>query len=116
MKITRYALVSILLTMTAPALVHAQGLNLSDIGLGHATATPSADNHTSIDISGDAAKVIFAQVKADFTSRKYDGRNPRGEVVDEVFVNGGISCTRSLLFETTHCAITMIKGRVVGSH
>ncbi len=113
MNSARNLTLSIFLTVLLPISAHGQGLDLSEVAQGHITATATGDDHTAVDISGDAAKVIFLKLKDDPTSQSFGGRGPYGKIVDEIFVNGGMTCSRNIQYGTSHCSLSLLKGRIV---
>lgn len=115
MKLLTITLLSMLLTAVMPNLSQAQGLNFNNDASGSTTVTPLGNGYLQIDISGHAAKKIFLQLKADTSSRQFDGKNPAGRIVDKYYSNSGMICSSNLLFESFHCIFKMLNGRIIES-
>src|ERR1044072_8705013 len=107
----KIAVFSLLLIFAGAA--SAQGLNFTDDGIGQVVVTPAGNGRTQVDIGNDAAKKLFANLSADESSQKRVGKNPAGEIVQEVYSNNGLTCAKNLRYDDYHCEITISGGRIV---
>jgi hypothetical protein len=110
-KMGKFLILTFVCLFMGPA--SAQGLNFADDGIGQVIVSPAGNGRTQIDIANDAAKKLFANLSADESSQKRIGKNPAGEIVQEVYMNNGLTCVKNLRYDDYHCEITMSGGRIL---
>lgn len=101
-------LATILLTSTIPILAQAQGMTFESTFEGHAIVSEPASGMVQLDVSGEAAGRLYEHLKADKSAEHLVGRNPRGEITEDVYRNSKLMCSESRLFGTYHsCQLRM---------
>lgn len=100
---------SIFLTIVCANTALAQGLNFSATFDGKVIVSEPTNQSLQVDFFGDAARRIYEHLQQEPGVEKLVGRNPKGEVVEDVLRNSKIMCSSSRRVRMHICQMQLVR-------